>query len=360
MKKILTVWPILYVVQVFAVDFRNFEEYKASANLLKIDIARLESLNVETNNKLYKDSLRQYKLLFEKHYLFESHLTLNSLLADAVQYQWKRTATKLESLLKICEGVKAHQSLCLKELVQLKLFVNSSNLVNENKKMITSFIDKYVDKTKKMAAFDEQFVFKFNENSRLLNQNVSRQKIAPVPVLKENLSINERAPGISPNANRASIYWFFSGTILFLLGTFIYRQRRNKLNAVKDFYHQIFQVGKKNKLKVKLFGNLDFSGFSVIKKIEEPFFESLLCSQIFSNEAHVNFKNVKNELKVETLFVVNRSIIGFLEKEAELLQEILDNLQISVAACNGECSFTKEFNINGEIVGSRLFITLPK
>lgn len=363
MKFFLIILFSLATSNIFAVDFKNFDEYKKNDALLTSDIERLESLNGQNHDQLYADTINQYRLLLLNYERINSPLSLEAFVTDATENGWIATATKSQNLVSVCEGHEIDRSKCLDELNQLKLFVSGSKLRIENKDSINSFIDNYIADSTQLAVFDEKFISSFNENSKLINLRIAPVKTAPamtvkITPVKKVAPLLRRVVGITVEKS----YWeylYASGSLLFFISALIFYKRKKKLKSLKAFYGRIFHIARKNKMEIKFFGYMDFSGLSVIRKIEKPFLESIQYSKSLAPLAHVKFKTQKNVLKVETLFFSNRSILGFMEKEAEVLREKLENLQQAVSACGGELIYSNNFNTNGEIVNSNLTINLP-
>lgn len=340
MKYFFVIWLTLFCSNVFAGEFKKFYDYKDDIDLLQNDIGRLESFKTKKNDKIYEDTLVQYKFLLENYKLIHSHMTLRTLVSDAVENGWRATAAKTRDFIKLCEGHNVVHSQCIQELNQLKIFVNNSGLKDKNKESISRFIDKYIVETTDLAVFDEHFISSFDQNSMLVNQ-----KIASEIIVIESPPAKIFAPQFLEVEKKKRDYLFFAGALLFFAGALIFHNRNRKKNAVRKFYRRIFQAGYNNKMKVKLFGYIDFSGLAIMHKIEKPFLDSIICSQ----EAHIKFKNKKQELRIETFFTGG----------PELLKEALENLQKAVDDCNGQCVYSNEYSIQGEIVESKLSLIFP-
>jgi hypothetical protein len=365
MKFLITGLLLFSSFKLFAIDFKNYEDYKKNNALLASDLERLESMDRVKPNSLYAETITQYKTLLVNYDRVNSPLSLESFALDASENGWRATAAKAKSLVTVCEGSDIFRSKCIYNLKQLKLFVSGSNLNLESKESITSFINNYISESTLLSVFDEKFIGSFNQNSKLVNEAVAAARAVPAmtikitPVTKIATVVPVAVPDIVKSNNE---YYYFSGALLFFIMALAFYNKNKKVKRVQRFYGQIFQVAYTAKLKLKLFGFIEPKSFSVVKKIEATYLDTIEAFQSFQSlapEIHVKFKTQNEMVKIETFLFSHHSILGFVEKEAEVLGRKLELLQQAVSACGGELIYSNHLNIKGEITNSNIVINLP-
>ena len=363
MRCSLIVFSLLFSLNLFGVEFRSFDDYKNNNALLESDVERLESMKREKhdqlNDQIFIDTIYQYRLLLKNYESINNRLNLQSFVSDANENGWKITASKALDLVAVCEGSTGNIEQCIQELNKLKVFVEDSNLALANKESINGFIDNYITESKHLSVFDDEFISSFNQNSSLINQQLKTNE--PISKMTVRITPVKKTPVIeSVKRNYFWQYIIFSSVLFCLLG-FVFIYKKSKMSkALKCFYRNVFQVANKNKIKIRLFGQLDSSGLALVGNIEKAYLETIPFLNTFASEARVKFKTSDYDVKVETEFLCNLSLISFMEKEALVLKEKLENLQREVSECGGEFIYCNQFNLKGEVAKTSYIISLPK
>lgn len=344
-----------------ATAFRSFEEYKVNNALLSSDIERIEKLASENKKSIYAQTLEQYKLLLASYEKINSQLSLKKFAKDAQDIGWKATAKRADALAPICEGAEMGRTKCLSGLEEFVAFIKGSNLNSENKETIIAFLNDYSRGMSEIAAIDESFIVKFNESSRLLNEDVARSKAASAIVVKLSAP-----PKVGASFKSRSTWTLIDGraytglaAALVLTGLLGFGRIRKKKSTVQKLYARLFHIGFKNKTKVRVFGAIDHKALPKLKIIEDHLVESLQLAKTFAPETHVKFRTHRNVLKLETVFLSDISLLSYSQKEGELLKEKLSLLCQCVNECGGEMFFTNLFNNGGEITQTSINIHLP-
>ena len=378
MKFTLNILLFFFSLNIFASDFRTFDDYKNNNALLSSDIERLEAMVSTHQELIYSEMLKQLKLILVNYERMNPRLSLNALMKDMSENGMQVTSKKIKDLIPFCEGEKMNKEQCVVKLNELIFFISQSNLAPDEKVSINSFIDSYLVELKHLAVFDQAFISSFNANISKLNQLETKNKVYPivVKVIPLKGALPQKRVAQPKQANLpAKIFlnntlrdwfellkndWKAIGLFVFVLLTFfsfrIFYKRKTKKDSVELVYARLFNIAQKNKIQIRLFGHIHFEEVGPFGKIEKPLLESLYHLKSAIPEIHIKFKRRKKEFKIEALFLSNRSISSL--KENVLIEKI-DYLQNAVSVSGGQLNFTNYFNTKGEIINSNLNIVLP-
>jgi hypothetical protein len=382
-----------------SVGLQDFEKYKTNNALLESDISRLEEISKNEKDKIYKDTLDQYKYLLAKYEILNSRLSLRQFSEDAGASGWTNIKRIARNLSVMCEDGKVDYSSCKVGIARLTDFVIKSSLNGENKESIISFLNSYRAEVDVMSTFDDSFIARFNQNSEMINKaKFDLRKSAPIvvnikplkplnPVVPEvtkeeiktinktiapqkieanqSFSIKEFAQGVVASVVRrvngiaARDLLLFSVSIcLFVFSSFIYYLNQEK-RKIKYFQGKVFRIAKNNKMKVKIFGRSSLSGVREAKNIENKFLDSFGQLKLVTDSAHVKFKTKNNVLSVETLYFSKIAAQNFSRKEIFAFQKSIESLQKTVELNEGELVFNSKINHKGEITQTGYVISLP-
>lgn len=403
MQILIILFVAFYNVDVSAsIGLQEFDKYKSNNALLESDIQRLQEVVSKDNNKLYTETLNQYKYLLSKYEILNSRLSLINFSVDAGSSGWTNIKRISRNLSTLCEEGQVDLRACLEGIERLRTFVIHSSLEGSDKESVISFLNDYTAEAKIVATFNEAFITKFNQGSSAVNDRkfllkkssaivISVKPVADqvktvqssletttLPQIKQSPPIldigSEEISKKTKNSFResfsivegiinsitakdlmisiASLSFFL---ILFIIIHFMSRKRQ-----IKSFQYKIFKIAKNNEMKVKIFGRSDFSGIKDVSLLERKLLDSFLHSKLVAKTAHLKFKVKNNILQVEALYFSKRSVQNFLDKESLVFQQSLESLKQTVELNGGELSYTNKFNYRGEIIQTSYIISLPR
>ena len=220
-----------------------------------------------------------------------------------------------------------------------------------------NFIDKYEEKISALSVLNQNFIINFNKNVENYNQIIQKSLVKPsmIVVVKPHTKPNAILNVWQESNVLAPI--ILMSTLLFLL---ICYYRYKKKNSLKCFYEKMFSLSKKNSIKLKIFGNLDFKSLQFFKKIENGFLGLFLKTQCISKDAIIKFKVRKKLLIIEALYDSRQPIQSFLEHEAITFKSQLLLLKNEIEDLGGELYFSNRLNNQGQIVETGFIIQFKK
>lgn len=368
MKLIITLC-IFYSVNIYASEFKKFEDYKHNKTLLQNDIIRLNALEHEKHLPLYQETLAQYKTLMQNYDRINSRLSLEQFSKSASESGWKEAAGKALELIPVCESEQSDYSTCAQMLSQIHLNDAESNAAPQSKAATKELLADYIEETNFLEVFDKEFITKFNENAKALNQTNTQINPSPAVELKPVKKIPKPIPVEVPQEN---INWedyipvaggILIVSLLIFAIVFVYKNKKKKSEAIKTFYTNIFEVAQLSNREIKLFGHMDFLNLQAFSSIEKPFLETIVYSKPLAPMAHIIFNGTKKILKVDILFHSNQSVIELINfnenNETHYLREAVKELEHTIGDMGGELTYVNNFNLQGEIINSNLSISLP-
>ena len=363
---------ILFSTHALGSDFLSFGEYKQNKSLLLADLQRIQKMDAEKHQQFYTDAIEQYKLFLQHFDHFNSKLSLKLIAQAANKNELPEVAEKILNLVNICEGVEKSYQSCLSRLRQL-------GAIPPEKKETKELLEDYIEEVSILEVFDKDFIARFNENVKVINQklvpNNSASPLKPLPVLKPVVKkmippVDESYFSFLDAINWEYILLLGTGALIFLMSNVIKKfiilwtkKRIAPKDPIKNFYGNIFEVAKLNNREIKLFGHMDKVGLNIIKKIEKQFLQMLVYTNFLAPMAHVIFHKSKKILNIEIQFLSQHSIVELSEVNEEpdaiVLRNVIKELQQAVVDSGGEIIYVNNLNINGEITDSNLTISLP-
>jgi len=346
---------LFFSINISAAEFKTYSEYIRNKELLIADISRIEKIEALKKDSFYTETKEQLQILLTNFDLINAHIGLKTLSSDAKTNGWLEIDEKVGEALLVCDGDNKDHKLCLNEINELIVFVSKSTLKSESKEIIKNLLENYFSEENSLASFDSVFISS-------LNQNIEKVNLAQAPPQLPKPKVVVPPPMPQEPASEDYDLTYFGGAILILLVGLMYyfdRKKKLKLKTVKMFYKSLFEAARACKREIKIFGTLSFEGHRVFKEIEKPFLDTIILTQVYSPLAHIIFKPQKKILEVEILFHSQHSLLEFMEKESNLLEAKIEELQKAVTSFDGDIFYNKNLNDQGEIINSNIVISLP-